>query len=71
MWVRRKTKDARVIKMTREVHAVISMCIEGKAPDDRMTVCLHVKTERHWRFPENLVQNVLQCWAWQDDVPRL
>jgi hypothetical protein len=31
-----KNKDARVIKMTREVHAVISMCIEGKGPDDRV-----------------------------------
>lgn len=31
-----KNKDARVIKMTREVHAVISMRIEGKGPDDRV-----------------------------------
>jgi hypothetical protein len=32
----RKNKDARVIKMTREVHAIISMCIEGKRPEDRV-----------------------------------
>ncbi len=31
-----KNKDARVIKMTLEVHAIISMCVEGKRPDDRV-----------------------------------
>lgn len=31
-----KNKDARVIKMTREVHAIISMCVEGKRPEDRV-----------------------------------
>src|ERR1700676_1590263 len=31
-----KNKDARVIKMTREVHAVISMGVEGKGPDGRV-----------------------------------
>jgi len=31
-----KNKDARVIKMTQEVRAIISMCITGKKPDDRV-----------------------------------
>ncbi len=31
-----KNKDARVLKMTREVHVVISMCVESKGPDDRV-----------------------------------
>lgn len=31
-----KNKDARVTKMTRKVHAIISMCIEGKQPEDRV-----------------------------------
>lgn len=31
-----KNKDARVIKMTQEVRAIISMCIAGKQPEDRV-----------------------------------
>jgi Phage integrase family len=29
-----KNKEARVIKMTQEVYAIVSMCVEGKSPDD-------------------------------------
>jgi hypothetical protein len=68
MWVRRKTKDARVIKMSREVHAVISMCIEGKAPDDRV-----FKREDGKIIGDFQKTWYRMCcnWAWQDDVPRL
>jgi hypothetical protein len=31
-----KNKDACVIKMTQEVRAIISMCIAGKQPGDRV-----------------------------------
>jgi hypothetical protein len=31
-----KNREARVIKMTREIHAVTSMWVEGKGPDDRV-----------------------------------
>ena len=29
-----KNKDARFIEMTQEVHAIVSVCVEGKRPDD-------------------------------------
>jgi hypothetical protein len=31
-----KNRDARVIEMAQEVHAIISMCIAGKKPEDRV-----------------------------------
>jgi hypothetical protein len=31
-----KNKDARVIKMTQEVRAIISMCIQGKKSEERV-----------------------------------
>lgn len=38
-----KNKDARVIKMTQEVRAIIAMCLEGKQPSDRVFTREHGK----------------------------
>ncbi len=38
-----KNKEARVIKMTQEIHAVTSMCVEGKGPEARVLTREDVK----------------------------
>ncbi|HWO36814.1 MAG TPA: hypothetical protein VNO32_49170 [Candidatus Acidoferrum sp.] len=54
-----KNKDTRVIKMTQEVRAIISMCIAGKKP--RRSRLHSREWEASRRFSENVVQDVLCC----------
>jgi hypothetical protein len=64
-----KNKDARVIKMTQEVRAIISMCIAVKNPEDR--VFTREKWKANRRFSENVIQDVLRCRTRQDGMSRL
>jgi hypothetical protein len=55
--------------MTQEIHAVTSMCVEGKGPEARVFTREDVKLIGDFR--KIWCKMCWQCWARQDGLSRL